>query len=93
MQSVHSNFDFRGYVDVDDTSFYELGEEEALCLTKLVLPYLNDLLRKLKALLSGDPATTMKVNFLLLCGCNLSRYGAVSVLCNKIFTHVGENFI
>lgn len=95
MQSIHSNFNFRGYVDVDvdDASLYELGEEEALHLAKLVLPYLNHLLRKSKALLFGDPTTTMKVHFLLLFGCNLSRYGAVSVLHNKIFALVDGNFI
>lgn len=32
-------------------------------LVKMVLPYLNEFLVKLRALFSGDPATTMKVNF------------------------------
>lgn len=43
---------------------YVLGEEEAVWLVKLILPYLNEFLLKLKALFSGDPATTMKVCFL-----------------------------
>lgn len=38
-----------------------LGEEEAMWLLKLVLPYLNECLLKIRALFSGDPATTMKV--------------------------------
>ena len=38
-----------------------VGEEEAIWLLKLVLPYLNEFLLKLKVLFSGDPATTMKV--------------------------------
>lgn len=33
-------------------------------LVKMVLPYLNEFLVKLRALFSGDPATTMKVNSL-----------------------------
>lgn len=47
-------------MDVDELS-YVVGEEEAFWLLKLVLPYLNEFLIKLRALFSGDPATTMKV--------------------------------
>lgn len=54
----------RGVIDIHNTS-YVLGEEEAIWLLKLVLPYLNEFLLKLKALFSGDPATTMKVVFSL----------------------------
>ena len=50
----------RGVIDIDDSS-YVLGEGEAIWLLKLILPYLNEFLLKLKALFSGDPATTMKV--------------------------------
>lgn len=50
-------------MDVDDTKQeHVVGEEEAIWLVKLVLPYVNELLLKLRALFSGDPATTMKVN-------------------------------
>lgn len=52
----------RGYVDIRNTGTV-LGEEEAIWLLKLVLPYLNEFLLKLRALFSGDPATTMKVSF------------------------------
>lgn len=38
-------------------------EEEAIWVIKLLLPYINEFLLKLRALFSGDPATTMKVNF------------------------------
>lgn len=38
-----------------------LGEEEAVRLVRLLLPYVNELLVNLKALFSGDPVTTMKV--------------------------------
>lgn len=30
-------------------------------LLKLILPYINEFLMKIRALFSGDPATTMKV--------------------------------
>lgn len=42
---------------------YIMGEEEAIWLLKLLLPYVNELLLKLRSLFSGDPATTLKVNF------------------------------
>ena len=51
-------------MDINDSN-YVLGEEEAIWLLKLVLPYVNELLLKLKALFSGDPSTTMKVIFFL----------------------------
>ncbi|KAK8645168.1 hypothetical protein V6N13_119015 [Hibiscus sabdariffa] len=54
----------RGVVDTDESS-YVVGEEEAFWLLKLVLPYLNVFLIKLRALFSGDPATTMKLAVLL----------------------------
>lgn len=40
---------------------YVVGEEEAVWVIKLVLPYVNEFLSKLRTLFSGDPATTMKV--------------------------------
>lgn len=52
----------RGALNVDDTSpEYVVGEEEAVWLLKLILPYINEFLSKIRALFSGDPATTMKV--------------------------------
>ncbi|XP_031382496.1 reticulon-like protein B21 isoform X1 [Punica granatum] len=70
-----------GDVDVDNISFHELGEEEVLCLTKTLLPYLNGLLRKLRALLSGDPANTMKLAVLLFV---LARCGSFVTMWNMI---------
>ncbi|MBA0744973.1 hypothetical protein Gogos_007569 [Gossypium gossypioides] len=65
----------RGVVDVDELS-YVVGEEEAFWLLKLVLPYLNEFLIKLRALFSGDPATTMKLAVLLFvlarCGSSIT---------------------
>lgn len=40
---------------------YIMGEEEAIWLLKLLLPYVNELLLKLRSLFSGDPATILKV--------------------------------
>ncbi|XVF48427.1 hypothetical protein PTKIN_Ptkin03bG0189200 [Pterospermum kingtungense] len=54
----------RGVVDIDESSCV-VGEGEAVWLLKLVLPYLNEFLLKLRALFSGDPATTMKLAVLL----------------------------
>lgn len=54
--------EFRGAMNINDSN-YVLGEEEAIWLLRLVLPYVNELLLKLRALFSGDPATTMKVIF------------------------------
>lgn len=40
---------------------YLVGEEEAIWLLRLVLPYINEVLLNLRSLFSGEPATTMKV--------------------------------
>ncbi|OVA03845.1 Reticulon [Macleaya cordata] len=48
----------RGPVDLDDS--HTVGEEEAIYLVKVVLPWLNKFILELRYLLSGDPATTMK---------------------------------
>ncbi|URD98114.1 Reticulon [Musa troglodytarum] len=45
-------------VEYDES--YMVGEEEAIWLLRLLLPYVNELLLKIRALFSGDPATTMK---------------------------------
>ncbi|CAN1325868.1 Reticulon-like protein B21 [Linum perenne] len=49
----------------EDKGRYVVGEGEAIGLVKLVLPYLNECLLKIKALFSGDPSTTMKLAVLL----------------------------
>ncbi|CAI8587221.1 unnamed protein product [Vicia faba] len=54
----------RGVIDVQDSN-YVVGEKDAIWMLKLVLPYLNEFLSKLKALFSGDPGTTMKLAILL----------------------------
>ncbi|XP_065848810.1 reticulon-like protein B21 isoform X2 [Euphorbia lathyris] len=66
---------FRGVIDVNDT-IHVFGEEEAIWLVKLFLPYLNESLLRIKALFSGDPATTMKMAVLLFvfarCGSSIT---------------------
>nr|KYP38209.1 Reticulon-like protein B21 [Cajanus cajan] len=54
----------RGVIYVEDSN-YVLGEEDAIWMLKLILPYLNEFLSKLKALFSGDPGTTIKLAVLL----------------------------
>lgn len=53
---------FRGAIDMENVR-HVVGEEEAIWVLKLVLPYLNEFLLNLRALFCGDPATTMKVFF------------------------------
>ncbi|KAJ6923686.1 hypothetical protein NC652_017111 [Populus alba x Populus x berolinensis] len=55
----------RGVIDIDDDRSYVVGEGEAIWLLKLVLPYLNECLLKIRALFSGDPSTTMKASSLV----------------------------
>ncbi|THU71695.1 hypothetical protein C4D60_Mb04t04200 [Musa balbisiana] len=52
-------------VELDES--YMVGEEEAIWLLRLLLPYINELLLKIRALFSGDPATTMKARVWLPC--------------------------
>lgn len=60
-------------VEYDES--YMVGEEEAIWLLRLLLPYINELLLKIRALFSGDPATTMK-----------ARKSLASSLC--VFSHL-----
>ncbi|XWS26267.1 hypothetical protein CRYUN_Cryun26dG0016700 [Craigia yunnanensis] len=69
---LHRSIICRGVVDIDESSCV-LGEEETVWLLKLVLPYLNEFLLKLRELFSGDPATTMKLAVLLFV---MARYGS-----------------
>ncbi|XP_055822894.1 reticulon-like protein B21 [Solanum dulcamara] len=66
----------RGANDICESSEYVLGEEEAMWILKLILPYINEFLMKIRALFSGDPATTMKMAILLFilarCGSSIT---------------------
>ncbi|GAB4832702.1 hypothetical protein Ancab_006719 [Ancistrocladus abbreviatus] len=93
----------RGVVDVEDSrQNYVLGEEEAIWLVRLVLPYLNELLLKVKDLFSGDPAMTMKMAVALLvlarCGSFITIWKMVKLgffgvftlpkICSSYSTHI-----
>ncbi|KAL0316462.1 UNVERIFIED_CONTAM: Reticulon-like protein B21 [Sesamum radiatum] len=67
----------RGAMEMDSgNEEYVVGEEEAIWVMKLLLPYVNEFLLKLRALFSGDPATTMKLAVLLFilarCGSSIT---------------------
>nr|XP_027065857.1 reticulon-like protein B21 [Coffea arabica] len=81
----------RGAVDLDDSSTdYVVGEEEAVWLVKLILPCVNEFLLKIKALFSGDPATTMKMALLLFvlarCGSSITIWKMVKLGFFGVFT-------
>ncbi|KAI3842498.1 hypothetical protein MKW98_032373 [Papaver atlanticum] len=50
-------------INLDDSNIiHSVGEEEAVCLVKVVLPWINKFILEFRHLLSGDPATTMKLS-------------------------------
>ncbi|XP_031122890.1 reticulon-like protein B21 [Ipomoea triloba] len=66
----------RGGSAVGERSEYVVGEEEAIWVLRLILPSINEFLLKIRALFSGDPATTMKMAVLLFvlaqCGSSIT---------------------
>ncbi|XP_026426034.1 reticulon-like protein B21 isoform X1 [Papaver somniferum] len=64
--------------EVESNETLLVGEDEAVWLLRLILPYLNEFLLKLKSLFSGDPATTMKLGVLLFI---LARCGSSITIC------------
>ncbi|XP_050368128.1 reticulon-like protein B21 isoform X2 [Argentina anserina] len=79
----------RGAYEVENANSV-VGEEEAIWLLKLVLPYLNEFLLKFKALFSGDPATTIKLAVLLFvlarCGSSITIWTMAKVGFFGVFT-------
>ncbi|CAA7408078.1 unnamed protein product [Spirodela intermedia] len=67
-----------------------LGEEDAIRVVRLLLPYVNELLINLKALFSGDPATTMKLAlmlfFLARCGGTITCWTMAKMAFFGVFT-------
>ncbi|XP_042380112.1 reticulon-like protein B21 isoform X1 [Zingiber officinale] len=56
----------RGELEYDERDErYMVGEEEAIWILRLLLPYLNEVLFKMRVLFSGDPAAIMKMAVLL----------------------------
>lgn len=81
----------RGVTYVDDSSLdYVVGEEEAIWLLKLILPYLNEFLLKVRALFCGDPATTMKLAAVLFvlarCGSSITIWKMAKLGFFGVFT-------
>ncbi|XP_014500655.1 reticulon-like protein B21 [Vigna radiata var. radiata] len=70
---LHRSLICRGVIDVESTN-YVLGEEEAITVLKLILPYLNEFLSQLRTMFSGDPGTTIKlaISFFVLARCGSS---------------------
>ncbi|XP_027903203.1 reticulon-like protein B21 [Vigna unguiculata] len=80
---------FRGFIEVEDTN-YVLGEEDAIWMLKLILPYLNEFLSKIKGLFSGDPGTTIKLAVLLFvlarCGSYITIWKMIKLGFFGVFT-------
>ncbi|XP_057969778.1 reticulon-like protein B21 [Malania oleifera] len=81
---LFKSFISRDAIDMHDWGQgYVLGEEEAIWLLKLVLPYINEFLLKIRSLFSGDPATTMKLAVLLFvlarCGSSITIWKMVKL--------------
>ncbi|XP_068648123.1 reticulon-like protein B21 [Aristolochia californica] len=81
----------RGAVDYDDScQKYIVGEEEAIWVAKLILPYFNELLFKLRSLFSGDPATTLRLAILLFvsarCGSSITIWTMAKLTFFGVFT-------
>ncbi|XP_068499245.1 reticulon-like protein B21 isoform X1 [Phaseolus vulgaris] len=70
---LHRTLICRGVIDVESTN-YVLGEEEAIWVLKLILPYLNEFLSQLRTMFSGDPGTTIKlaISLFVLARCGSS---------------------
>lgn len=79
----------RGAYEIENANSV-VGEEEAIWVLKLVLPYLNEFLLKFKALFSGDPATTIKLAVLLFvlarCGSSITIWTMSKVVFFGVFT-------
>ncbi|XP_073155855.1 uncharacterized protein [Henckelia pumila] len=80
----------RGTIDNNTIEDYVIGEEEAIWGIKLVLPYVNEFLLKLRALFSGDPSTTMKLAVLLFvlarCGSYITMWKMAKLGFIGVFT-------
>ncbi|KAL5219893.1 hypothetical protein ABZP36_024606 [Zizania latifolia] len=62
-----------------------VGEEEAIWLLRLVLPYINEVLLNLRSLFSGEPATTMKLALLLFAMARCGNFVTLWTLAKLVF--------
>ncbi|KAI3964900.1 hypothetical protein MKX01_030275 [Papaver californicum] len=89
---LYSSIICRGavYFEEESNETLMVGEEEAIWLLRLILPYLNEFILKLKSLFSGDPATTMKLAVLLFilarCGSSITIWKVAKLGFFGIFT-------
>ncbi|KAL2929951.1 Reticulon-like protein B21 [Bienertia sinuspersici] len=62
---------------------YVWGEEEAVWFVKLILPYMNEFVLKLRGIFSGDPAMTMKLAVVLFvlarCGSSITLWKTIKL--------------
>ncbi|CAL5011644.1 unnamed protein product [Urochloa decumbens] len=76
-------------VDCDDERdserCYLVGEEEAIWLLRVVLPYINEVLLNLRSLFSGEPATTMKLALLLFAMARCGNFVTLWTLAKLVF--------
>ncbi|KAI0488727.1 hypothetical protein KFK09_028566 [Dendrobium nobile] len=76
--------------DEGDGSYNVVGEEEAIWIVRRILPYLNELLLRTRALFSGDPATTMKMAVFLFvmgrCGSSITLWTLAKLAFFGVFT-------
>ncbi|XP_076911321.1 uncharacterized protein LOC143569239 [Bidens hawaiensis] len=91
---IFRSFISRGVVEaannITDNEEYVLGEEEVIWALKIFLPYINEFLLKVKALFSGDPATTIKMAVLLFilakCGSSITIWKMAKLAFFGVFT-------
>ncbi|RCV30580.1 hypothetical protein SETIT_6G107100v2 [Setaria italica] len=69
----------------DEERCYLVGEEEAIWLLRLVLPYINEVLLNLRCLFSGEPATTMKLALLLFAMARCGNFVTLWTLAKLVF--------
>ena len=76
-------------VDCDDERhgerYHLVGEEDAIWLLRLVLPYINEVLLNLRSLFSGEPATTMKLALLLFAMARCGNFVTLWTLAKLVF--------
>ncbi|XP_020599905.1 reticulon-like protein B21 isoform X2 [Phalaenopsis equestris] len=67
-----------------------VGEEEAVWILRRILPYINEILLRTRALFSGDPATTMKMAVFLFvmgrCGSSITLWTLAKLAFFGVFT-------
>ncbi|KAK8913727.1 Reticulon-like protein B21 [Platanthera zijinensis] len=88
MRSVLRRGEEQGMNDRDENHL--IGEEDAIGFLRRILPYINELLLRTRALFSGDPETTMKMAVILFvmarCGSSLTVSTLAKIAFYGVFT-------